>query len=240
MLNPLPSTATKALILDLMFEECGRAGYEFDRTSSEDASALRRLDALMSEWQAQGIYLNYNFPAVLGQSQPTDAAGVPDAVVNTVALAGALRIAPGMGKTLSPETRKALADGIAFVRAETATIPSALFPRTTPSGLGNKPWSIWYPFEREASVSVDQTVLADLVISDATAPTGSTYAAVLSGYPQGVQLQLTNSVGGKYTLNGNLLQGVNLTAGTDAPIVTQVLPGATNSPYATAFAIVVS
>lgn len=239
MLNPYPSTATKAVLLDLMFEECGRAGYEFDRSPGEDASALRRLDALMAEWQAQGIALNYNFPATFGQSQPADAAGIPDSAVNTVAAWGAMRIAPGMGKSISPETRKAMSDGLAFLRAETATIPSMKLPTTTGMGIGKKSWSVWYPFNTD-QWPTDPITLVDVVPADTTAKAGIAWATTLSGQAEGAQLVLINSVSGKYTLTGNLLSGVGLTAGTDAPVVRQVLPGAANSPLDTTLAIVVS
>jgi len=237
-LNPYPSTATKAALLDLMFEECGRAGYEFDRSPGEDASALRRLEAMLAEWQGEGVALNYNFPVAFGTSQPTDVAGIPDSTINTVAAWGAFRIAPGMGKTLSAETRKAMADGRAFLRAETSTIPERILPRTTARGIGHKPYSIWRPFADDALV--ETITLVDLVLSDATALAADDYAATIGGYAQGAQLTLVDDVGGKYVLFGNLLQGAGLSAGTDAPIVRQTLPGATNSPYDTTFAIVVS
>lgn len=238
--NPYPSTATKAVLLDMMFEECGRAGYKFDRDAGEDVSALRRLDGLMAEWQARGIRLNYNFPAAFGQGKPTDSAGIPDAALNAVALWGAMRIAPGMGKTLSPETRKAMAEGYSWLAAETATIPDMAFPENTARGMGHKPWSIWRPFEPSNTPSSDPVTLADLVLADATAPLGSVYATVLSGYPDGCQLALTDDASAKFTLSGNLLRGVNLTAGTYHPVVSQIDPRAANSPYATTLTIVAS
>jgi P22 tail accessory factor len=237
-MNPYPSTSFKSDILDMMFEECGRAGYEFDRTAGEDASALRRLDAMLAEWQAEGVNLNYNFPAIFGKGLPTDSTGIPDAAVNGVALWGAFRIAPGMGKTISPESRKALSDAKAFLRAETSSIPSVIFPRNTIRGTGNRFGQPWEPYQWE-SMATDIT-LATLVLSDTTSAAGVDYAATISGNAQGGQLTLISDVGGKYTLSGNLLRGTGLTAGTDMPVVREFYPGATNSPFDTTFSIVVT
>lgn len=152
MLNAAPATASKAQLLDLIFEELGRAGYEFDRTPGEEISALRKVDAMLAQWAAEGIVLNYNFPAIFGQGLPTDDLGIPDSAIDTVAAWAAFRVAPGMGKTISPETRKAMADGKAFLRAETAKIPSMRLPRNTARGSGNYPNAIWRPFFHQCDV----------------------------------------------------------------------------------------
>lgn len=236
MLNPYPSTATKADLLDLMFEECGRAGYEFDRSPGEDASALRRLDAMMAEWQARGITIGYNFPTTFGQGQPTDKAGIPDAAINTVAAWAAFRIAPGMGKTISAETRKAMADGLAFLRAETATIPEMLLPKSTARGIGWKPWAIWRPFETDDWV--DGVTLGDVTVADSTCLAADGYACTVD-YTQGAVLTLKADLG-KFTLVNGLLTGTGLSAGTYQPILRQTYPGATNSPLDTTLTITVS
>jgi hypothetical protein len=143
-----PSTATKRQILDMMFEEAGLASYNFSRTPEQDFSALRKLDALMGEWQVQGLSLNYNFPATFAAGDPDDVAGIPDWAVNTVAIAAAYRVFPGMGKTASPETRKAYAEGMAAIRVACSTTPERKLSRGTPLGAGNKPYSTWRTYAR--------------------------------------------------------------------------------------------
>lgn len=235
MLNPYPSTAIKAQLLDMIFEELGRAGYEFDRSPDEDVSALRKTDALMAQWEAEGITLNYNFPAIFGNSLPTDAMGVPDAALDTIAAWAAFRVAPGIGKTMSAESRKAMADGKAFLRAETAKIPSMKFPGNTPRGLGNR-WSVWRPYFPQ---TCDQPLtLGDLVLSDASARAGLDYAATLSNIAQGAQLVLVDDAGGTFVLTGNLLRAAALPAGNYEPVVRQILPGATNSAHDTVLSVV--
>lgn len=236
MLNPTPATAIKADLLDMIFEELGRASYDFDRTPDEDVSALRKVDALMAEWQAQGCNLNYNFPTSFGRGLPSDLVGVPDAALNTIAAHAAFRIAPGIGKTMSAESRKAMADGKAFLFAETAKIPAMDFPHSTAKGIGNKPWGVWFPFF-PTNEPQDLSLLA-LAASDSSAIAGSDYSATLGPLTQGAQLVLLNDAGGLFTLTGNVLRAKALPAGTYNPIVRQILTGAVNNPLDATLTIV--
>ncbi len=128
-------------IIDMAYEECGRAIY--DTTPEEIATALRRLDAMMAEWKGhRGIDLGYIQPDY-GVGTPTDPSGIPFETLETVALYLALRIAPTMGKTLSAETKAAMARSLMTLQSVYAVIPSAIMPNGTPAGSGNR----WYsPF----------------------------------------------------------------------------------------------
>ncbi len=237
MLNPYPSTATKGQVADLIAEELGRAGYDFDIQPGETLSWLRKMDAMLAQWQAQGIALNYNFPTVFGNSQPTDMMGVPDAALDTIAAWTALRVAPGIGKTMSQESRKAMADGKAFLFAETATIPTMIVPKTTAVGIGWAPWNIWLPF---ATDDWDDTIaLADLALSDAACAAGGNYAAIVGPLTQGAQLVLIDT-SGLFTLTGSLITATALPAGIYTFTVRQILPGAVTSPYDTALTVTAS
>lgn len=145
-----PSTTLKKAILDMAFEQAGLAGYTFDQTPEERASWLRNLDALMAAWDTEGIRLGYNFPTVFGEGDENDASGIPDYAVRTTASALAQAGVPGIGKTMSAEARANFAHGMAQLRAATATIPERSLPRMTPRGSGQKPWSTWHPFFRNA------------------------------------------------------------------------------------------
>lgn len=237
MFNPYPSTASKAFIIDRVYEELGRAGYDFDVSPEEQISTLAKLDLRMATLAAEGVELNYNFPSSLGGGDPSDAAGVPDFAIETIAILVAERVAPGFGKSMSVESRKAKAEGLAFLRAQTATIPSMAYPRTTARGIGNKPWATWRPFFN--TTFTDTITLSDIVAADVSALAGD-WATTISGFADGAVLSLDDDVGGKYTLTGNLLQGTGLTAGTDQPIISQTYPGATNSPFLTTLNIAVS
>lgn len=142
------STSTKQQLLDLAFEEIGLAGYEFDATDEEKVSALRRLDALMAEWNGPGFNLpiSYNFPAAIGGSSVADATGVPDFAFNTVGIALALALMPVIGKAMSSETRLRLTQGMNAVRAAYAQIPNRSLPPSAARGAGAKPFSTWTPY----------------------------------------------------------------------------------------------
>jgi len=143
-----PQTTTKRTIVEMAFEEIGLAGYSFDTAPEEYASALRRLDALMNEWRSPGIGINlgYNFPAAIGSSTLAEVSGIPDEAANTVVMSLALRIMPVIGKTMAPETRVALAQGMSALKATYAQRPERSLPRKTPRGAGYKPWGTWSPF----------------------------------------------------------------------------------------------
>lgn len=141
-----PSSTTKQIAVNMAFEEMVLAGYEFDQTSEEQFSLLRRLDALMGEWKMQGLDLGYNFPDVFGQGNLTDAIGVADEAMNAVVLELALRGCVAIGKTLSAESMRAYGSAMIVLRTAYAVIPQRVLQPTTAIGSGNKPWSSWRPF----------------------------------------------------------------------------------------------
>jgi len=147
--NYEPSTTTKGEVVAMAFEDVGLPGYEFSATPEEISSAIRRLDAMMREWPC-GQTLNYNFPRVLGQSDPLDPILVPDWAVTSMFGKLAQKIAPGMGKTLS-DAQKAAAARAYSVMLGRIPVPDAILPRTTPRGEGNKVLAPWLPFIVQAN-----------------------------------------------------------------------------------------
>lgn len=141
-----PTTTTKRTIVNMAFEEIGLAGYEFDATPEEQFSALRRLDALMAEWRSTSLDIGYNFPAAIGTGDLDDVSNIPDTALNAVVTSLALRICPAIGKTLSVESRQAYAQAMSALRTAYAIPVERALPRSTPRGIGNKPWSVWQPF----------------------------------------------------------------------------------------------
>ena len=144
----VPATTTKQTLVNMAYEECALAGYEFDVSPEELQSALRRLDGLMAEWKVQGIDIGYNAPAAFGQGQLSDWSGVPDWAANVAAMYLALRIAPRMNKSMGPAAQRALASGMVALRAKTQVVPEISLKPWTPYGAGNKIWSLYYPFVR--------------------------------------------------------------------------------------------
>lgn len=141
-----PSTTTKGTIVDMAFEEITLAGYNVDATTDEQASAIRRLDSLMARWASNSLDVGYNFPSAVGSSLRADASGVPDLALEAAVVDLALAIAPGIGKSLSVETRIRYRQSMNATRAVFATIPEMSLPYRAPRGAGAKPRSTWWPF----------------------------------------------------------------------------------------------
>lgn len=125
-------------IIQIAFEECGQAGYEFELTAEEYDSALRRLNGLMAELEATyGVALNYNQPPY-GNGSATEESGLPPEAMRPVGLLLALEIAPSIGKELSPQTKGRASEARQSLISRFAVIPMRELGRQTPRGAGNK------------------------------------------------------------------------------------------------------
>lgn len=146
---------TKRQFVTAAFEEIGLADYVFDLTPEQLQSALRRLDAMMAEWNAKGLRLAYPLPSSPQDSDLDDETFVPDSAYEAVITNLAVRIAPGYGKVVSADTKMIAKDGLNTLM-QRATFPlEQQLPSTMPSGAGNKPW--WYdnPFLQQPVNPVD-------------------------------------------------------------------------------------
>lgn len=141
-----PSGTPKRNLIELAFEECGSAGYEFERTPDEINSALRELNAMMYEWPFN--LLGYE-QAAYGTGDPANPSGIPNDAISAVAKMLALRICPKMGATQSPESKAALSRSMLLLQSQYATIPSLSLGNDTVSGAGNR-WRSAVPFINEA------------------------------------------------------------------------------------------
>jgi hypothetical protein len=131
---------TKRQFITGAFEEIGLADYVFDLQPEQLQSALRRLDAMMMEWNAQGIRLGYPISSSPQESDLDTQTGTPDSAWEAVITNLAVRIAPGYGKTVAPDS-KAVAKNAFNTLLQRATFPlEQQLPTTMPIGQGNKPW----------------------------------------------------------------------------------------------------
>lgn len=142
---------TKRDIINMAFEEIGLAAYVFDLTPQQLEGALRRLDAMMATWNGKGIRLGYPLPSSPGSSdldQPTE---VSDFAIEAMALNLAVRIAPGYGKTVSPDTKASAKNAYNQIIAQSAKpIEMQLDNMSIPSGAGNKGYRYYGdPFLRQ-------------------------------------------------------------------------------------------
>lgn len=158
---PLPSGPPKRRIIEMAFAKCTLAGYEFGRTPEEISDALSELNAMMLEWPFSG--LGYVQPIYeLGTAD--EQSGIPDDTLAAVATQLALRLAPNMGKSLSPEAAGAITRSLHLLHAKVATIPTMPLEHNTVRGAGSR--SSFGPFIQESAPIVlddDPGDLAGLV-----------------------------------------------------------------------------
>lgn len=137
---------SKRQFVEAAFEEIGLASYSFDLQPQQLESALRRLDAMLADWNGKGIRLGYPLPASPQLSDLDEQTSVPDAANQAVITNLAVRLAPGYGKQVMPGTL-AVAKSSYDTILSRATFPmEQQFPDTLPSGAGNKPWRYDTPF----------------------------------------------------------------------------------------------
>lgn len=141
-----PSTSTKRQIVEMAYEECSLAGYEFNVTPEELFIGLRSLDGLMAEWASSSKDLGYNFPATFGGGDLDDVSGIPDAAIRGVAISLAMEIAPKMGKQMSAESRARLTKSMSVINALCAKRVSMGWARSTVAGAGNRRWGWGAPY----------------------------------------------------------------------------------------------
>jgi hypothetical protein len=131
---------TKRQIVMAAFEEIGLGAEVYDVQPGQLASALKRLDAMVAEWNGRGIRIGYPLPASPAESSLDDATNVPDSAVETLFLSLAVRIAPGYGKQVMPDTKASAIRGYNTLLARATTPVEMALPSTMPAGQGNKPW----------------------------------------------------------------------------------------------------
>lgn len=133
---------TKQQLIDEALAELAIQGFVFDLTAEERLTGLRRLDAMMAEWEARGVRVGYAFGSVL-----TADSGVPDYAVQPILTNLACRLAAGYGKVLEPETKRQAREGFGLLLRAAAQPGQQQLPSTLPRGAGNRLYSeIGRPF----------------------------------------------------------------------------------------------
>jgi len=128
---------TKRQICEAAFSELGLASYVFDTQPDALDDAMKRLDAMLAEWNGRGIRLGYPIPSSPEGGDLDAEAGVPDRAWEACVTNLALRIAPSFGKTPMRETKVAAKQSLQTVMT---LRPPTRELRTMPAGSGNKPW----------------------------------------------------------------------------------------------------
>ncbi len=140
---------SKRQYVEAAFAEIGMAGYVFDLQPQDLEQALRRLDAMMAEWNAKGIRLGYPLPGSPQFSDINAPSEVPDSANEAIITNLGMRLAAGYGKAVMPQTMMVAKQAYNTLLAR-ATFPvQQQLPATMPAGAGNKPWRVYdNPFIR--------------------------------------------------------------------------------------------
>jgi hypothetical protein len=129
---------TRRAIIYQAYEELGIAEYNFDISPEELATARRRLDSMMAEWEMI-VALGYYMPTNPEDSDVDDETNLPQGAIDAVAKNLSLQLAPGLGKTPSTLTMMGAKNGKNAVLAKAVVIPQKQFSGNLPVGSGNKP-----------------------------------------------------------------------------------------------------
>lgn len=139
---------TKRDLIAQALTEIGLAEYTFDLSPEQWQAALRRLDAMVGQWEMKGIRLKYPMPTGYSESNLDQDSNVPDPALEAIYLNLAVRIAPQYGKTPSPDTKVLASQAYKTLLAQSAQpVTLQIDNQAVPAGAGYKYWrDPIYPF----------------------------------------------------------------------------------------------
>lgn len=145
---------TKRQLIEAAHAELGLQDYIFDLPAEQLQLALRRLDAMMADWNGMGLRLGYAIPGSVEGGDLDTEAGVPDRAWEAIVTNLAIRLAPSFGKQVAPETKASAERGLNMLLGKVA--PPEMSLGRIPAGAGNKPWR-WNldPFLEPAEATLD-------------------------------------------------------------------------------------
>lgn len=147
---------TKRQFVEQAFEEIGYASYAFDLEPEQLQSALRKMDGMLAFWNSRGIRIGYPLPSSPQDSSLDDETGVPDAAIEAICSNLAVRLAPTVGKVISPDTKSVAREAYKELLRRAAFPPEQQFVGTLPAGAGTKYWQRREdPFVRQPSDPLD-------------------------------------------------------------------------------------
>lgn len=117
---------TNRQLIERAYGECGIS----EPDSDDIAKGLRKLDAMAKTWPFSAIgYVT---------GLPEDSSGIADAYEDAVVGHLAKRLAPDLGKTLSPEQKSEARQALANLKADVVTLPTRYLGASTVAGAGNR------------------------------------------------------------------------------------------------------
>ena len=143
---------TKRQLIEQAYEDIGYAGYTYDLDPERIESALRQLDAMISQWGGRGVRIGYPLPTNPDDSDLDTDSGIPDYAVEAVYTNLGIRLAKTVGKTLPVEAIKVAREAYDTLMQRTAYPPERQYPSTMPRGAGYKSWDWTFYGEPEDPV----------------------------------------------------------------------------------------
>jgi len=131
---------TKQQFVDAAYEEIGLASFNYQITPEEEQFALKRLDALLAEWNARGIRLGFPISDNPLNAELDEDTYAKDSANEAIFLNLAIRIAPSYGKQVSRETKTGAKKAYNTLLNLSAQPTSMRLPSCMPAGAGNKKW----------------------------------------------------------------------------------------------------
>ena len=157
---------TKRELVTNAFEEVGLASYAFDLQPEQLQAGLRRLDNMMAVWNSRGLRLGYPLADSPSGSDLDQDSNVMDEAIEAIVGNLAVRIAPMLGKTPSPDTKASARSAYMALLSRRATVPEMLNnAEAIPAGAGNKYWRITgdpFLLQEDRGVTVGPDAVLDL------------------------------------------------------------------------------
>lgn len=127
---PIPSGPTNKELIDLAFLALGMTDAMFGRTDEEYASGVTVLRAMMGTWPFDQLGYDFTTP------RPSEASGIEQKWAQAASMGLAERIAPAVGKMLSPQVMAAKARSYSSLCAAVGNKSFVTYPNNTPAGAG--------------------------------------------------------------------------------------------------------
>jgi hypothetical protein len=128
---------TKQAIIDAAFEELALAGFTFDITAAERATALLRLDSMMATWEGRGLRFGYFFSSATTPSALANDSGLPQKYHEAAYTNLAVRLCATFGKQPPVSLLATAKDAMTPLLIEAAFPDEQLTRAGVPRGAGN-------------------------------------------------------------------------------------------------------
>jgi len=157
---------TKRELVQNAFEEVGLASYAFDLQPEQFQAGLRRLDNMMATWNSRGLRIGYPLTDNPSGSDLDQDSNVTDEAIEAIVSNLAIRLAPMLGKTVSPDTKASARSAyMALLSRRSNVLEKRIDVNAVPAGAGTKYWRFnGDPFlsEEERGLTVGPDDVLDL------------------------------------------------------------------------------